>query len=370
MRGFAVSRRAFMARLALLNLLQSVGPQTKAVCNVSNDPPDQQALGLKTVGFEHLIGSITRNADFFVRNHFSPPRIDEQNWTLTIDGKVSRPLKLSYADLLRIAFREEIVTLECAGNPVGGGGVSTALWTGVALRELLDRVCVSPQAFEVVLHGADSGMSSEVPIETSYVRAIPLEKARQPATLLAYRMNHERLSAQHGFPIRAVVPGWYAMDSVKWLDRIEVRDEPTDEFFANERYNVLLDSGKRSPLTCVQVKSQIAWPLNGEIIRSKTYTVVGAAWAGEQKIARVEIQMNDDGHWRAATLGHASEPFVWTLWTYDWVIPGPGHYRLAVRATDESGLTQPRRRDSSRMDEYELHEIHSVQVSVETAPGS
>src|SRR5947207_11522600 len=214
--------RAFITRLASVTMLQSVGGRTKAIGTASYRPPLKGGSGLKEAGHGNLTKFITPDSDFFVRNHFSPPRIDEQKWTLTIDGNVARPLKLSYSDMLQMSARKENVTLECAGNPVGGGGVATALWTGIALRELLDRVGISKQASEVVFHGADSGTSDEVPIETFYARAIPLEKALQASTLLAHRMNEGQLSVQHGFPVRGIVAGWDAVESVQSLQRIEL----------------------------------------------------------------------------------------------------------------------------------------------------
>src|SRR5579863_3863827 len=174
---------------------------------------------------------VTPNADFFVRNHFRTPKISEAAWNLEISGMVSTPLKLSYADLLLASSVRRPATLECAGNPTGGGGVGTAVWSGLSLAELLKQSGLQPGATTVVFHGADSGDGENLPPGTHYARAIPLEKAMDPSTLLAYEMNGGPLPADHGFPLRALVAGWYGMDSVKWLTRVEVLQQPFRGYF-------------------------------------------------------------------------------------------------------------------------------------------
>ena len=307
-------------------------------------------------------GLVTANVDFFIRNHFATPKINADAWSLEINGMVSKPVKLSYSDLLLMSSVRSPVTIECAGNRSGGGGVSTAAWSGVRLGELLKQAGLRPEAATVVFHGADSGDVEGIPGGTHFARGIPLEKALDPATLLAYEMNGEPLPAEHGFPLRAVVAGWYGMDSVKWLTRVELLDRPFTGYFQQEAYVSVKGNGERLPITRMRVNSRFFRPSAGEEVRVKTYRVEGSAWAGERKVAKVEVRVNPGGSWQPATLGASPVVMVWTPWSYEWQIPGPGHYMLEVRATDEDGNTQPDVRDPDRRDYYELNTPARVSV--------
>ncbi len=321
-----------------------------------------QDIKESSVKLKAVSGLAIPNRDFFTRSHFGVPQVDVEKWALAVGGLVSQPFTLSYTDLLSLPSRAQLVTMECAGNPVGAGGVGTARWGGVPVRSLLERAGVRAGANAVVLYGADSGSAEGAPPGTRFARAIPLEKALEDSTLLAYEMNNEALPAEHGFPLRAVVSGWYGMDFVKWLTRIDVLDQPFAGFFMRERYTSLPKTGEPSPITRMRIKSQIFRPSEGEAITSKTYDVKGAAWAGEKKVARVEVRINGEGEWHAANLASAPAAYVWTLWTYQWTISAPGSYTLEVRATDEGGQSQPAVRDPARQDPYELNTCHSVHV--------
>jgi DMSO/TMAO reductase YedYZ molybdopterin-dependent catalytic subunit len=308
-------------------------------------------------------GLVTPNIDFFIRNHFSAPKISDEAWRLEIGGLVSKPLKLSYSDLLLMPSARHPSTLECAGNASGGAGVGAAVWTGLPLGQLLQQAGLKPGATTIVFHGADSGEGEGVPPGTHFARAIPLDKAVDPATLLAYEMNGEPLPAEHGFPLRALVPGWYGMDSVKWLTRIEVLSERFKGYFQDEKYVALGGRGASRPLTVIQVNSKFLRPSEDEEIRGKTYRAEGVAWAGEGKIARVEVRMGG-GAWQAANLSAAPVALLWTQWSYEWQVPSSGRYSLEVRATDEGGRSQAEVRDPDRKDPYELNTPHRVNVRV------
>jgi len=306
---------------------------------------------------------VTANSDFFVRNHFAVPKISDEAWRLEIGGLVSKPLNLAYADLLLMPSARCASTLECAGNATGGAGVGTAVWSGLPLGDLLQQAGLKPGATTIVFHGADSGEGENVPPGTHFARAIPLEKAMEPATLLAYEMNGEPLPAEHGFPLRALVPGWYGMDSVKWLTRIEVLDQPFKGYFQDEKYVALAAHGASRPLTLIQVNSKFLRPSEDEEIHGKTYRMEGVAWAGERKIARVEVRVSG-GAWQAASLAGSPAALIWTPWSYDWQVPRSGRYVLEVRATDEDGRRQPDARDPDRKDPYELNTPHGVNIIV------
>ena len=307
---------------------------------------------------------MTANSDFFIRNHFRVPKISAENWSLEIGGLVTNPLKFSYPDLLLASSVRRPLTLECAGNVSGGPGVSTALWSGLPLAELLKQAGAHADATTVILYGADAGEGEGVPAGTHYARSIPLEKAMEPSTLLAYEMNGEPLPPEHGFPVRAAVSGWYGMDWVKWLTRVEVSREPFKGYFQQERYVAVQPNGDRLPITRMRVSSKFLRPLEDEEIRSKSYRIEGLAWAGERKITKVELRFDGKGDWQGAILGESPAAMVWTPWTFVWSVPRTGQYAIEVRATDDEGNSQPITRDPNRKDDYELNTSQRVRVNV------
>jgi len=284
-------------------------------------------------------------------------------WNLEISGLVDAPLKLSYSDFLLASSARHAYTIECAGNRSGGAGVGTARWSGLPLAELLKRARLRSQATTLVFYGADSGKVENLSSDTHFARAIPLEKAMDPFTLLAYEMNGEPLPAEHGFPLRAVVPGWYGMDSVKWLTRIEVLGQPFDGYFQKQEYMAMRANGERQPVTRMRVNSKFLRPSEGEQIRVQKYRVEGVAWAGERKVTKVEVRIDPGGAWQLATLAASPTAMVWTSFSFDWNIARPEQYTLEVRATDEEGYTQPDIRDPDRKDFYELNTPARVSVS-------
>jgi DMSO/TMAO reductase YedYZ molybdopterin-dependent catalytic subunit len=185
----------------------------------------------------------------------------------------------------------------------------------------------------------------------------------EPATLLAYQMNGEPLPAEHGFPLRALVPGWYGMDSVKWLARVEVLEQPFKGYFQDEKYVSLGSHGLSRPLKEIQVNSKFLRPSEGEEIRVKAYRAEGVAWAGQRKIARVEVRV-DGAAWQLANLSASAAAMIWSRWSYEWQVSGTGGHTLEVRATDADGRSQPDVRDPDRKDPYELNTPHRVSVRV------
>jgi DMSO/TMAO reductase YedYZ molybdopterin-dependent catalytic subunit len=303
---------------------------------------------------------ITANNDFFVRNHFGMPRINANTWSLVVDGLTSAPLRVSYADLLLMPTIRRAVTFECAGNVSGGIGVGNAIWSGIALADVLRQAGAKSGVTTVILHGADLGDGEGLPSKTNFARAIPVEKAMDASTILAYEMNGSPLPVEHGFPLRALVGGWYGMDSVKWLTRIELSEQPFAGYFQQKQYVALSQAGSR-PLTRMLVNSKFLRPSDNEQIPIKTYRLAGVAWAGERKIVKVELRISG-GAWQTAKLSTSSAPMVWTAWFYDWRILSPNRYTLEVRATDDEGHTQPEHRDPGRMDAYELNTFHRITV--------
>ena len=341
----------------------------------------EQPLNLE-MPFETLSEFITPTSGFYVRTHYPIPRIKKEEWRLRVEGEVEKPLELRYADLLNLEPHTVPVTLECAGNnrnlltskvkgvQWGLGAVGTAQWTGVPLGDVLDRANVKPNAREVILEGADEGQLEDPkapPGKVRFARSIPLAKAKRDV-LLVYRMNDAELAPEHGYPIRAIVPGWYAVASVKWLQRIVVTDRPFSGYYQTIDYAFWKRNGENAelePLQELQVKAEIARPAEGEVVAASTSVRVhGAAWAGDgASIVKVEVSTDGGKTWKEATL-EESAPNAWSLWEYNWQTPATaGQHTLIARATDSLGRTQPAERDLDR-GTYMINHLLPITVEV------
>jgi DMSO/TMAO reductase YedYZ molybdopterin-dependent catalytic subunit len=342
---------------------------------------EQEPLNLE-MPFSSLSGFITPNESFYVRCHFPIPEISAAEWRLKIEGEVETPFELSYDELLGMETRTIAATLECAGNnriflepkakgvQWGLGAVGNASWTGVPLSALLDRAKLKASAVEVILEGADEGEVDKTPTpagKISFCRSLPLAKARADV-LLAHEMNGEKLSAPHGFPLRAIVPGWYAMASVKWLRRIVVTNKPFNGFYQSLDYTYWDRSGPLptlAPLAEQQTKAEIARPENGETVTANSvYRIYGAAWSGTGEITRVEVSLDASHTWDEAKLLGEPVENAWRLWEYEWRTPAnAGRRSIVARATDSSGKLQPAARSGDR-GTYMINHLLPVTVEV------
>lgn len=338
----------------------------------SVDPPNLE------MPFETLDGFITPTKSFYVRTHFPIPKIDRDAWRLRVEGEVEKPFQISYDELIRLESRKVPVMLECAGNnrtflepkvkgvQWGLGAVGNAEWTGVPLSILLERVGVKASAREVILEGADHGRVDDPKApagELKFARSIPLEKARKDA-LLAHKMNDMDLPPEHGFPVRAIVPGWYAMASIKWLTRIIVIDRPFNGYYQTLDY-AFWRNNELVPLREMEVKAEIARPVTGETIpANSTYGIHGAAWTSDGEITTVEISTNGGSTWSNATLLGESKPNTWRLWEFVWQTPAKaGKATLIARATDSFGRSQAAKRDSD-LGTYMINHLLPIEVEV------
>jgi DMSO/TMAO reductase YedYZ molybdopterin-dependent catalytic subunit len=296
---------------------------------------------------------------FFVRNHmYEPVQLDANEWRLSIGGEVEKPITLSLADLSKLETHSVVNTLECAGNgrslhrpqvpgiQWGKGAVSTARFSGPRMRDVLHRAAVKPSGKHVMFRGLDE-VPGKVP---PFIRSIPIEKALDSDTLIATHMNGQPLTKHHGFPARALAPGWIGAASCKWLTEIKLLDAEFAGNFMSPAYrwpNQPVKPGDAvkpedtHPLTALSVKSVIAGPTDGASVSSGKIIVHGAAWAGEADITKVEISTDNGATWTPAKLGHDQSRYAWRLWTYDWKTTKPGDYTLQSRATDSKGRTQP-----------------------------
>ena len=332
--------------------------------------------------FETTDNFITPTKSFYVRAHFPIPKIDRDAWWLHVEGEVEKPFAIDYEELLKLESLTVPVTLECAGNnrnflepKVNGvqwglGAVGTAEWTGVLLSVLLNRAVVRSSAREVVLEGADHGMLDDPkspPGGLRFSRSVSLEKARRDV-LLAYRMNGNDLPPEHGFPVRAIVPGWYAMASIKWLQRIIVTDQPFAGYYQTLDYSYWKrrgDVAELSPVTELQIKAEIAKPAQSDKVpANSTVRIRGAAWASGSEIVRVEVSSDGGSTWKEATLLGESKPNAWRFWEFNWKTPtAPGKQTLVARATDSFGQTQPAHRDPDR-GTYMINHLLPITVEV------
>jgi sulfane dehydrogenase subunit SoxC len=298
-------------------------------------------------------GYVVGNDLFFIRNHTSTPRIDPASWKLVVSGSgVVRTLELTYDELIALPAVTSVTRfVECAGNgrtffaeaqglqAKGSqwrlGAIGVAEWTGVPLGEVLQRAGLKPTARDVMPAGLD---------QLKVRRPIPIAKALQDDTLLVFAMNGEPLPADHGFPIRALVPGWVGIASIKWVGRIEVSEEPLFSDWNTGSY-VLVgptyqpEGRHKGPVLTTQVvKSaiELAWPAS---LEAGQHTIRGRSWSGQGQIVKVEYRV-DGGAWQQAQLHEPILRMAWARWSFPWNAP-PGEHAIRVRATDDRGNTQP-----------------------------
>lgn len=322
---------------------------------------------------------VTANENFYVRNHFPEPDVLAESWQLEIAGAVERPFAIGYEELKAMPTRSHVSLMECAGNgrvfltprepgtQWQSGAVGNAEWTGVPLAAILERAGVRPGAVDVILEGADRGEILDEPQSPGpihFTHSIPLTKALGEDVLLAFRMNGAALPRAHGFPVRAVVPGWYGMASVKWLSRIRVSETPFHGYFQSlhySRWERLAETPTLVPVTEMRVKTTILAPALHEVIAADApYTMRGVAWGGEIPIVQVEISTDGGQQWTQAKLTGPSLRYAWRMWEYEWT-PEAGSYAVMSRGTDASGNRQPLERERD-LRSYEI--THVIPIAV------
>jgi DMSO/TMAO reductase YedYZ molybdopterin-dependent catalytic subunit len=287
-------------------------------------------------------GPITPSRRHYVRSHFAFPIPPEG---ISIGGAVRSPRTMSLAALRALPARSAAVTLECAGNgrsflrpPAPGeqwglGAVSTAEWTGVRLRSLLEPSGLSAAVTEILFRGADTGTPPDVGTRIAFERSLPITRALADDVLVAYAMNGADLPREHGAPVRLIVPTWYGMASVKWLAAIVAVEQPFRGFYQADRYVI-----GETPLKAMKPRAVIVAPLR-PIEAGRPVAVRGYAWSGQGPIVRVEVSTDGGATWRDAQLAAAIAPAAWREFTLSWT-PTAGMADLLARATDATGATQ------------------------------
>ena len=321
--------------------------------------------------------AVTPTEQFYVRNHFAVPELDPATWCLHIGGAVQHSQDLHLADLRAFPSRTVTTTMVCAGNnrlgfaplaagePWGAGAVSTAAWQGVALRDVLSRAQLRHSTVELLFTGADQGVPQGEHETVAYARSLPLDKALDPDTLLAYAMNDAPLPPMHGGPVRLIVPDWYGMASVKWLAHVTAIEQPFDGYFQHQRYVIERpDQTAKLPVQTMRVETYITSPQGGDTLTIGKHSVRGVAWSGEEPIAQVEVRLDYDGEWQTARLVGDAQPHAWRAWEWIWQASEAGRHVLQARATDSQGHTQPEVAEWNRYG-YANNAIQSVVVAVE-----
>jgi DMSO/TMAO reductase YedYZ molybdopterin-dependent catalytic subunit len=306
---------------------------------------------------EALRHDVTPAGLHYLLNHFDVPYVsDAAAWRLAISGHVGNALSLSVAQIRALPARTLHVTLECAGNGRGhvtprwpsmpwmAEAVGAATWTGTPLKGVLEMAAPRAAAVDVSFTGTDRGFDKGN--EHTYGRSLTLDAAMSGDVLVVYAMNDQPLLPQHGFPLRLIVPGWYGMASVKWLDRIEVLDRPYEGYqqVQTYKYKSRADDPGVS-ITTMRVKSLMVppgipdWYTRRRLIDAGPVAIRGRAWSGKgTAITKVEVAV--DGQWAPADLDPAGERYAWRGWHFDWTAT-PGDHTLMCRATDAEGAVQP-----------------------------
>jgi DMSO/TMAO reductase YedYZ molybdopterin-dependent catalytic subunit len=312
---------------------------------------------------ELLDDAITPTSRHFVRNNGIPPEeMDAATWELTIDGFVDNPMKLTIADL---KSQFEVVTLalalECGGNgrgffnpPAKGnqwtyGAVACSEWTGVRLKDVLEKAGVQSNVIYTAHHGADSHLSGD-PTKAALSRGVPIEKAMTDNILIAFEMNGAPLHPMNGAPLRLVVPGWPASTAQKWLKRIQLRDIVHDGAkMTGKAYRVpnrKVSAGEKVEkkdfviIERMPVKSLVTFPANGVDIGMET-DVRGHAWAGDRTVSKLEVSLDFGATWQTAELDDPVNSGAWQNWRTKAVFDKAGYYEIWARATDSDGVMQP-----------------------------
>jgi DMSO/TMAO reductase YedYZ molybdopterin-dependent catalytic subunit len=353
-RRFLIASGAATVGVAVSGTALAQAPAATGKIHVKSLPPEvfiNHGLNQET-RLETLRGYITPAAQFFVRNHTNTPVLDLNTWRLKVEGNATeRPTELKFEDLLRLPSRSVTCFVECAGNGRGffgefmgkvasgtqwrQGAIGVAEWTGVPLGAVLELAGVKPNTPRDILNVLVEGLDS---VKVS--RPMSLAKALEDDTLLAYSMNGEPVAPDHGFPLRAIVPGWVGINNVKWVGRIEVRDTTIDVPTTTRSYVMEgPDYPSKVVLRLQTVKSAIALPW-GATLPAGRHRVRGFAWSPVGRISKVEASLDKGTTWRPVTLREPNIPRAWVRWDFEWDAR-PGEHVLLTRATDDQNNTQP-----------------------------
>ena len=312
-------------------------------------PPSSSSLSLlplqsksKPLGFEDprlapLLDSEVTPTYLFYRIDINPivPVVDAISWTLTVKGLVNNPLTITYEEIKAMPSVKEYATLQCVSNKIGGDLTSTALWKGVRLKDVLQKAQVKPGAKYIAVRCYDG-----------YDVGIPLERGLLDGSILAYEMNLAPLTSEHGYPVRAIVPGLYGMMNPKWITEIELVDNVYEGYWARNGWTNVATEDTHSFIVIpgqapVRVRFRNLDVENINIVPGQKVPVAGIAFAGDRGIAKVEVSTDGGVTWKSASIKDPLSKYTWVLWTAGFTpATAQGNYRIVVRATDKTGKIQ------------------------------
>ena len=353
-RQFLAASAAGVAAGAAIREASAQAPAQAQKVHVKPLPPEifiDHGINQET-RLETLRGYLTPASHFFVRQHATTPVLDARTWRLRVEGNaLQRPVELGFDDLLRLPSRSVTCFVECAGNGRGFftelmgkvasgtqwhfGGIGVAEWTGVPLGAVLDLAGVRRDTPRDILNVLVEGLDS-----VKVNRPMSLAKAFEDDTLLAYAFNGEPVPPDHGFPVRAIVPGWVGINSIKWVGRIEVRNSVIDVPTTTKTYILEGPDYPSKPVLRQQtIKSAVALPW-GATLSAGRQRVRGFAWSPVGRISRVEYSLDRGATWQPAALREPNIPRAWARWDFEWDAR-VGDHVILTRATDNQGNTQP-----------------------------
>lgn len=379
-----VARRQFLQRAAAAGAVLASGTLAAAAAETANlhlpSPPSRRDLTrafpqkgemilqrtrpplLETPFSVFDKGVFTPNDQFFVRWHLGdiPDSVDAASFRLRLHGLVERELSLSLGDVLALPRFEIAAVNQCSGNSRGffqprvpggqwgNGAMGNAKWTGVRLRDVLDKAGVKPGAVQVRFDGLDEGL---VPATPDFKKSLDIDHARDGEVMIAYQMNGEQLPLLNGFPLRLVVPGWYSTYWVKMLNSIEVLDKPDDNFWMKTAYRIPDTPGanvkpgekgfKTVPINRMVPRSFITNLVPGSTVPAgKTIPVRGIAFGGDSGVASIDLSADGGANWKPAKLGADQGKYSFRLWQAEFVASARGPQTLMVRAKNTAGVAQ------------------------------
>jgi DMSO/TMAO reductase YedYZ molybdopterin-dependent catalytic subunit len=266
----------------------------------------------------NLALEVTPNRDFYkVSKNAFDPQVDPRRWKLEIGGLVAKPLALSYEDIRAMPSVEQYASLACISNEVGGDLIGNALWRGVRVKDLLTQAGLKSGVVDLLLRADDD-----------YTDSIPIERGLAEGTMLVYEMNGEPLTAEHGFPLRLLVPGIYGMKNVKWINSIEAVDFDFKGYWQRRGWD---DRAEYKTMSRIDAPAS---SVKGEAI------IAGIAFAGDRGVNKVEVSTDGGKNWEPAEIKSPPSRFTWVLWHKTWSPEQAGRHRIVVRATDGQGVTQ------------------------------
>lgn len=343
---------------------------------------EELALAARNHGMplELLRHPVTPIGAHYLLTHFDVPFIDPASWRLTVGGRVARPLSLDLDDVRSRPAVTRRVTLECAGNgrarlarrrlsqPWLWEAVGTGEWTGTPLRGVLTEAGLADDALEVVFTGADRGVQGG--IAHAYERSLRIDDALADEVLLVYALNGQPLPPQHGAPLRLLVPGWYGMASVKWLERITAVDAPFEGYQQAHAYRHRTHADIPGvPLSRIAPRALMVPPGVPEfwsrrrLLPAGTHVLEGRAWSGWGPITSVTVSTDGGQTWHTAAVEERPGPAAWHRWTASWEARETGDYELCCRAEDAAGNIQPVQ-PPWNPDGYAVNDVHRVAVTV------